>query len=72
MRIRHFIPLLIGVPALFGFLADQTGGVVPPAPIVAIAATGMLLLLFQVEDHKASRFLGDLFHAFREAAHHHK
>ena len=71
MRIRYFIPLLLAIPALFGFLADLSG-IVPPIPVMTIAMAGMILLLFQQEDHKLGKFLAEMAHAFREAAHHHK
>lgn len=71
MRIRYFLPLMIFIPALLGFLADLSG-VVPPVPIVAISAVGMILLLLQLEDHKVGRIFREMLEAFREAAHHHR
>jgi hypothetical protein len=71
MRIRYFIPLMIFIPALFGFLAHQSG-VVPPIPIITVSAVGMILLLLQLEDHKVARFFAELVQAVREAAHHHR
>jgi hypothetical protein len=71
MLIRHFIPIALLVPAFLGFLADQTG-FVPPAPIMTISGAGMLLLLFQLEDHRLGKFFAQLGHAFWEDAHHHR
>ena len=69
MRIRYFIPLAIAILILLAVAADQTG-IVPAAPIVLVAFTGEMLLLFQLEDHKAGKFFAELANAFREAAHH--
>jgi len=71
MRIGYFIPLALAILVLLAVAADRTG-IVPPAPIVALALTGEVLLLFQLEDHKVGKFFAELAHAFREAAHHHK
>lgn len=69
MRIRYFIPLAIAILVVLTLAAQQTG-FVPAAPIAAITLAGELLLLFQLEDHKAGRFFAELTSAFREAAHH--
>ena len=71
MRIRYFIPLALAILVLFAVAAQKTG-IVPPFSILAPAFVGMILLLFQLEDHKVGKVLAELGHAFREAAHHHK
>lgn len=60
MTLRQYFPLSIAVFVLVIALAAVFH--VPILPFALILLTGETLLGFQIEDHKAARFLKAVFH----------
>jgi hypothetical protein len=67
MLLKHYFPISVAVLILVILAAHHFS--VPAAPFVLILLAGETLLGFQMEDHKAARFLGDLLKPFRSANH---
>jgi len=58
MTLKHYFPISVAVFVLAVVAAHSFA--VPVAPFALILLVGETLLGFQVEDHKAARFVGDL------------
>ncbi|HEY1758871.1 MAG TPA: hypothetical protein VGG72_26090 [Bryobacteraceae bacterium] len=67
MQLKYYFPLSVAIFALT-FLATHHFSV-PFAPFAAILLAGETLLGFQMEDHKAARFLGALVKPSRTVRH---
>jgi len=67
MQLKHYFPISVAIFALV-FLATRHFSV-PFAPFAAILLAGETLLGFQIEDHKAARFLGALLRPSQTVKH---
>ena len=67
MLLRHYFPLSVGIFVLVVSAAHYFS--VPIAPFAVLLLAGVTLLGFQLEDHKAARFLGDLLRTLKSPTH---
>ncbi len=67
MRLRYYFPISVGIFFLVALAAHHFS--VPFAPFAGLLLVGETLLGFQLEDHRVTRFLGDLLRSFKSPAH---
>ncbi|MBZ5606182.1 MAG: hypothetical protein LAO79_28150 [Acidobacteriia bacterium] len=67
MTLKHYFPLSVLIFAAVVSLVEYFD--VPVLPFALILLTGETLIGFQLEDHRVSRFLGQVFRGPKSHAH---